>query len=177
LAETHDFDMTVDEFAEKIFNHAYRMLGSREDAEEATQDVFLKIHRGLADFRDQSRISTWIWRITTNVCLTRRAKKSPMTMSLNGKGEEHVIVDENRQSNPEKLFVAQEDRERLARFIAKLDPTEASAITLFYLQEMGYEEIARILDMPMGSVATALHRGREKLRMHYLSKVRTAHDM
>ncbi len=66
--------------------------------------------------------------------------------------------------NPEELYMGEEAREHLASLIARLNPQESAAITLFYLEGMDYEEIARILDLPMGSVATALHRGRKKLR-------------
>ncbi len=159
-----DFDTLVDEFAEKIFNHAYRMLGSREDAEEATQDVFLKIHRGLGAFRGEAKLSTWIWRITTNVCLSRRVRKSlPLTEPLEDR-ENGSSSAADISPNPEELYVAEEAREYLASLIAKLNRQESAAITLFYLEGMEYEEIARILDLPMGSVATALHRGRRKLR-------------
>jgi RNA polymerase sigma-70 factor, ECF subfamily len=170
LAETPGFDTIIDQFAERIFNHAYRMLGSREDAEEATQDVFLKIHQGLGDFRGESRISTWIWRITTNVCLSRRARKKISTDSLDEDTERSAEIEDKNVADPEELFIAQEAREKLAGLIADLNPQEASAITLFYLEGMDYAEIARILDVPMGSVATALHRGRLRLRMLYLRK-------
>lgn len=165
------FNALVREYSERVYNHAYRMLGNREDAEEATMDVFLKIHHGLHDFRGDAQLSTWIWRITTNVCLSRRTKKREQTVSME---LEEVIADLDPTSNPEEVFMKEETREELARSIAELPEREAAAITLFYLEGMKYEEIAAILGVPMGTVGTAVHRGREGLRKKmYPERVRT----
>ena len=158
------FNALVQECSERVYNHAYRMLGNHEDAEEATMDVFLKIHRGLAGFRGDAQLSTWIWRITTNVCLSRRAKKKEITLSAETENIEEIIAEIDPASNPEMLFLKEETRDQLAGSIAELPEQEAAAITLFYLDGMKYEEIAIILDIPMGTVATAVHRGRERLR-------------
>ncbi len=159
-----DFDSIVEHFAERIFNQALRVLGNREDAEEAATDAFMRIHRGLSDFRGESQLSTWIWRITANVCLTRKARRRVQMVSLDA-GE---FRDDPRygepDSNPEERFLAQEGGEELAGLIAELPDQEASAIALFYLQEMKYNEISAILQIPPGTVATLLHRGRERLR-------------
>ena len=70
------FKRLVEEHQNAVSNQAYRMLGSREEAEEATQDVFMRVYRGLSAFRSESKLSTWIYRITTNVCISRlRLKK------------------------------------------------------------------------------------------------------
>jgi RNA polymerase sigma-70 factor, ECF subfamily len=158
------FNILVQEYSERVYNHAYRMLGNREDSEEATMDVFMKIHHGLAGFRGDAQLSTWIWRITTNVCLSRRAKKKEQTISAETENVEDVIADLDPVSNLETVFLKEETREELAGSIAELPRQEAAAITLFYLEEMKYEEIATILAVPMGTVATAIHRGRERLR-------------
>lgn len=159
-----EFNSLVKQFSERVYNHAYRMLGTREDAEEATTDVFLKIHNGLAGFRGDAQITTWIWRITTNVCLSRRAKKKietvPMDNDLAGENPDA----EQMSPSPEELFLREEAREDLGRAIAKLPEQEGAIITLFYLEGMKYDEIATILSLPAGTVATALHRGRERLR-------------
>jgi RNA polymerase sigma-70 factor (ECF subfamily) len=159
-----EFSALVRQYSDCVYNHAYRMLGNREEAEEATMDVFLKIHHGLADFRGNAQLSSWIWRITVNVCLSRRARKSVQTVFMEVEKIEGIVVDIEPASNPEELFMKEESREQLARLIAELPEQEAAAITLFYLEGMKYEEIAVILGLPSGTVATALHRGRERLR-------------
>lgn len=109
-----NFQNIIDTFAERVFNHAYRMLGRREDAEEATQDVFLKVHKGLEGFRGESQLSTWIWRITTNVCLTRRSKRvNNLTTFFDDNELENVEAEDGSNSNPEEIFIAREERQRI----------------------------------------------------------------
>jgi len=83
LAKTDRFGQIVEDYAQGVYTHAHRMLGSREEAEEAAQDVFLRIHRSLGGFQGKAKMSTWVWRITTNVCLTRREmQRKSVTASL-----------------------------------------------------------------------------------------------
>ncbi len=159
-----NFQNIIDTFAAQVYNHTYRMLGNREDAEEATQDVFVKIAKGLGNFRGDAKLSTWIWRITTNVCLTRINKKSVKTTTLYDDELEILNDVDDNQVNPERYFIIEEEREQLIQFISKLNPRESAVITMFYFDGLDYNEISNILDLPKGSVATALHRGREKLR-------------
>jgi RNA polymerase sigma-70 factor (ECF subfamily) len=165
-----DFDSIVEHFADRIFNQAWRVLGNREDAEEATNDVFMRIHRGLSDFRGESQLSTWIWRITTNVCLTLKARRRVQMVSLDAGEFRDDPRDDERDSNPEERLFAQEGGEQLAGLIAELPDQEGLAIGLFYLQEMKYNEISAVLRIPTGSVATLLHRGRERLRKRILGE-------
>jgi RNA polymerase sigma-70 factor (ECF subfamily) len=165
-----DFDSIVEHFGERIFNQALRVLGNREDAEEATNDVFMRIHRGLSDFRGESQLSTWIWRITTNVCLTLKARRRVQMVPLDAGEFRDDPRDDERDSNPEERLFAQEGGEQLAGLIAELPDQEGLAIALFYLQEMKYNEISAVLRIPTGSVATLLHRGRERLRKRILGK-------
>ncbi len=165
MVSSLSFDKCVDEFAEQVYNHAYRMLGSQEDAEDATQEVFIRVHRGLMNFRGEAQMATWIWRITTNVCLSYRARRKEHTVPLDDHNLEETLADDSKTSNPESAFLKKEESERLINLIAELNHIEAAAVSMFYLQEMSYEEISAALSIPTGSVATALHRGREKLRM------------
>lgn len=163
MTETN-FQNIIETYAGKVYNHTYRMLGNREDAEEATQDVFVKISKGLGNFRGDAKLSTWIWRITTNVCLTRLNKKSVKTTTLYD-DESGVLYDvDDNQINPEQHLILDEEREQLIHYISKLSPRDSAVITMFYFDGLDYNEISKILDLPSGSVASALHRGREKLR-------------
>ena len=148
------------------------MLGSQEDAEDATQEVFIRVHRGLMNFLGEAQMSTWIWRITTNVCLSYRARRKENTVPLDDRNLEETLADGNETSNPERVLSKKEESKQLASLIAKLNSTEGAAVSMFYLQEMSYEEISAALSIPAGSVATALHRGREKLRMLFLQNER-----
>jgi len=172
LGSSLSFEQCVDEFAERVYNHAYRMLGSQEDAEDATQEVFIRVYRGLMNFRGEAQLSTWIWRISVNVCLSYRARRKEYTVRLEDHNLEETLADVSEDSNPESAFSKKEESERLASLIAELNHIEAAAVSMFYLQEMSYEEISAALSILAGSVATALHRGREKLRRLFLQNER-----
>ena len=146
-----------------MFNLALKMLGNRNDAEEAVQDVFMRVYSSLKDFRGDSSLSTWIWRITANVCLTRRKKRDTSGVSLDDSGidpPDGRIEDSSRQ---EKSVYARERRKILDACIALLPPNESAVVTLFYFEELSYEEISDILRLPVGTVSTALHRARQRL--------------
>jgi RNA polymerase sigma factor (sigma-70 family) len=151
-----NFEILIERFAGQIYNHSFRILGTREDAEEATQDVFMKIFKGVDGFRGEARLSTWIWKITVNVCLSRqrRAREKYTHIDLDESGIN--ITDEAISSNPGKLLASANDREELVRFIRKLNEQEATVVTMFYFDEMDYKEISRVLEIPTGTVATLL---------------------
>jgi RNA polymerase sigma-70 factor (ECF subfamily) len=112
MAKTDQFNKLVEDYAQGVYAHAHRMLGSREEAEEAAQDVFLRIHRSLAGFQGRAKISTWIWRITTNVCLTRReVLRKSMTTPLDVETAAEVL---DESPDPECSFIVREERDRLA---------------------------------------------------------------
>lgn len=171
MLNTHPvFRDIVREFAPRVYQHAFRILGDSQEAEEASQDVFLRIYRSLPSFRGEAKLSTWIYRITMNVSLTRRRKQDRQ----NNLKDAYELCDEYvpqfEISNPEDSYIQAENREKLARLISKLPKQEAVIITLFYLEGLGYSEIAGILDIPMGSIATALHRGRQRLRTLFMKE-------
>jgi RNA polymerase sigma-70 factor, ECF subfamily len=160
VSPQEDFQHIVREFADPVYNHALRMLANREDAEEATQDVFLRVHRSLDAFRGEARISTWIWRITVNICLNKRAAQKRVFVDVHA---EENLTDGNR--SPLDETIALDRKAAIERAVRALAPREASVVTLYYNEGMNYAEIAEILSIPAGSVATALYRAKEKLRI------------
>lgn len=158
------FRSIVDQYGKSVYNHALRMLGSREEAEEVTQDVFVNVWRSLSNFRGDAKFSTWIWRITINVCLSKRSRRTGDRISLDDAVKNKTLNVEERGNNPLQLFIEKERRALLEELIAQLPAQEATAITLFYLEGLDYKEIAEIMQVPMGTIATKLYRGRERLR-------------
>ena len=158
-----NYEDIVSLHSERVYNLALRMLGNREDAEEATQDVFVRVFQSMDNFRGDSSLSTWIWRITTNVCITRRKKKNIDAISLDNveiDPPDGRIEDCSRQ---EKSLYRRERSKLINTCISLLPPNESAAITLFYLEGLSYEEISEILKLPIGTVSIALHRGRRRL--------------
>lgn len=162
-----DFRTLVQTFQHKVYNQAYRMLGSREEAEDATQDIFLKVHGSLKDFRGEAKLSSWIFKITANVCLSRMRRKQLLTASLDeqvaGEGRllSEVVADE--RSNPETECQANEIGAIVRDQLQRLKPEWAQAIGLHYFGGLSYDEVAEAMEIPRETVATHIRRGKMQL--------------
>jgi len=162
-----DFRSLLAAHQDKVYNQAYRMLGNREEAEEATQDVFLRIYRSLDEFRGESKLSSWIFRITANVCISRLRRKQLKVASLDepvgslDKTAAALIPDD--QPGPAEQLESQEMAETLRAQVRRLPPDWAQAIGLHHFQGMSYEEVAEAMGIPRATVATYILRGRRQL--------------
>ena len=123
----------------------------------------IRVLKSLEEFRGDSSLSTWIWRITTNVCITRRKKKTIDALSLDEAEIDPPDGHIRDYTREEKSLYDRELSETVNGYISMLPPNESAVITLFYLEELSYEEISEILRLPVGTVSTALHRGRQRL--------------
>ena len=161
------FDRILVEYQDRVYNQAYRMLGNREDAEEAAQDVFLKVHRSLDDFRGESKLSTWIYRITANECISRLRKKQLDTQSLDDPvGDDGAVLADmvpDRTGGADTGLESAETAERIRGMVRDLPPDWAMALSLYHFDDLSYDEIAAAMDIPKATVATYIFRGRKKL--------------
>ncbi len=162
--ETRDFRQIVRQYERQVYRHALSMLGNREDAEDAAQDVFIRVHKALYRFRGESSLSTWIYRITVNVCAPRVLRNSRKMISLDDPGHREAYQSSDGEQNPDRLYASEETREQLSRLVSRLPHREAAVVTLFYVDQKGYREIADILELPQGSVARILYEARERMR-------------
>ena len=153
----------IDLYSEHVYNLAVRMLGNKQDAEEATQDVFVRVFKSIERFRGDSSLSTWIWRIASNVCISRLKKRKIDTVSFDESAVDPAVGQESSCSKQEHRLYHHELSDIIERCISMLPPNESAAITLLYIEELSYEEIADILKLPMGTLSTILHRGRKRL--------------
>jgi len=164
---SQDLRQLLIEYQDRVYNQAYRMLGNHEDAEEATQDVFLLIHRSRDEFRGDSKLSTWIYRITSNVCITRLRRKQIPTSSMDREFEPDgdtladMIPDEC--PDPETLYEDEQMKEHVRAEVRKLPPKWAMAVSMYHFDDLSYEEIADVMGIPKATVATYIMRGRQRL--------------
>jgi len=146
-----------------VYNVALRVTCNPEDAEEAAQDVFLKVFEGLKSFKFKSSFKTWVYRITVNTALNFRKKSS----SRSGRTAQYDdgIAEETTASDDSvnKSIDADGDKEVVDRLLKKLTPEYRAAIVLRELQGLSYEEIAETLDININTVRTRLKRARETL--------------
>lgn len=162
-----DFSTLVNMYQQKVYNHAYRMLGNREEAEDATQDIFLRVYGSLKTFRGEARLSSWIFRITANVCISRMRKKQPLTLSLDqspageGRNLAELLADDSQ--NPEIACSAEQMGTIVREQLQRLKPEWAQAIGLHYFGGLSYEEVAEALEISRDTVATHIRRGKMQL--------------
>lgn len=147
-------------YRDKVMTLAKRMLGSDVEAEEAAQDAFIRAFRSLHAFEHRAQFSTWLYRITYNVCLTQLSRRRN-EMPLADTDDAIEVADENGLADAGAE--AEELRAAVAKAIGRLRPEYASLITLFYLHEQTHDEIAVITGLPIGTIKNRLHRARTEL--------------
>ncbi len=161
----HGYSVLLQRYRARVLALTTRMIRSREDAEEAAQDAFIRAFRALPAFRRQSRFSTWLYRITYNTALNYVNRKS-WNVEL-PEDEIHESADEDLLSADARLE-HEEIAAQVQRALSHLRPEYAMVLTLFYLQEQSYEEIAEITRLPLGTVKNRLHRARREMRSYVL---------
>lgn len=143
-----------------VYTLARRMLATVEDAEEAAQDAFVRAFRALPRFEQRARFSTWLYRITYNVCLSyiARTRRSAAVVPLEDEPMDEEVEDVGTRMDSEHL------RDRIADVLPRMRAEYAAILTMFYVHDQSYEDIAAILECPLGTVKNRLHRARAALR-------------
>ena len=158
--KTEQYEYFLDRYGQQVFVLVDRIVSCQEDAEELTQDVFLKAFQQLSSFKAESSFSTWIYRIATNVAISAVRKKRNDALRLDDSVFANLSdtqVDEALEDDSE------EQMERLQQAMNQLEADERALITLYYLEEKPLAEVAFILGMTEGNAKVKLHRIRKKL--------------
>jgi RNA polymerase sigma-70 factor (ECF subfamily) len=145
----------------RVYGLALRMLGNGADAQDIAQEVFLRAHRALAEFRGDARLSTWLYAITSRVCLNRLAGSEHR---LARHGEETLARLVDARPGPDQALERGELEEALHRAIAELPEERRIVVFLRDVEGLAYDEIAEVLDLPVGTVRSRLHRARLDLK-------------
>jgi RNA polymerase sigma-70 factor (ECF subfamily) len=162
--EKKAFADLVNRHKDKAMTLAMRMLKNREDAEEALQDAFVRAFHALPRFEWKASFSTWFYRIVYNVCATALSKKNEAYEVSLQDGDEGEIEIPGDEPAPDVEYESTEFQEIVTEEIGKMPEAYASVLTLFFVQEMSYEEIATVTDFPLGTVKVRLFRARMMLR-------------
>ncbi len=163
------FAAVIDRCGDTVYHVAYRLLGSREEAEDILQETFLQAFQHLKDFRGEARLCTWLYRIAYNLALMRLRRKEPETVSI-----DQPILLENDEEVPRELFdwcclpeeelLRAELRSVLDEAIRSLPPSLRTVFLLRDVEGLSTEEVAGILGISTDAVKTRLHRARLQLR-------------
>lgn len=161
------FKMLMDAFQEPIYNYIRRLVVSHEDAEDVLQEVFIRVFRHLDQFRSESSLSTWIYRIATNESLRL----------LNGRKEEGTIASEEIKEELMSKLQASDyidyENELAVKFqeaILSLPEKQRLVFNLRYYDELEYEEIARILDSKVDTLKVNYHYAKDKIKEYILNR-------
>jgi len=162
------FGELVELYKEKLYNLAYRMMGNRQEAEDIAQEAFLRAYKNLQSYDSKHKFSTWIYRIATNLCIDRMRKKKPdysLDAELEGlDGGDMYTRLASGERTPEEELVRTETHGEVHAAIEALPENYRAAVILKYMHDMSLQEIADILEVPVSTVKTRIHRGREALR-------------
>jgi RNA polymerase sigma-70 factor (ECF subfamily) len=157
------FDLLLQRYRNKIMRLAYSMIGNSSQAEDAAQDVCVRIWRALPSYRGESSVSTWVYAITRNTCLTAVAamRRTSVRTQLSGN-------DANLQQLAESIPAAEPNVHSgpdLSHAMQQLPENYRQALMLFYMEEKSYVEVAAMMALPIGTVRTYLHRAKKALAL------------
>jgi RNA polymerase sigma-70 factor (ECF subfamily) len=167
------FDEMVTRYWDRIYAMVHQLLRNQQDAEEVTQDAFIRAHRGLVNFRGDSAFSTWLYQIATNLARNRYwywwRRKRDKTVSFDqpvSEGSDMPLseVFAAEIESPDEITVTQEFVERIAKGMERLGAKHREILILRNVKNLSYEEIAAILKISVGTVKSRIARARESLR-------------
>lgn len=150
-----------------VFRMLVRLTGSPDRADDLAQDVFLRLYRALAAFRGDAELTTYLHRIVINVAndeWKRRAKERARDVSISDEVSGWEDRLQHPEPNAEQQLVTRELADRVEAAMQRLSMVERSVLVLYHQEERSYQQIAESLRLPIGTVRTHLHRGRQKLR-------------
>jgi len=168
--EPEAFGELVIKYQDRVFNTCWRICGHLEDARDVTQEAFIKAYESLGDFRRESGFYTWVFRIAVNLSLSakRRQQRRP-TLSLDhqGGGQAEALVQrvrERREAGPDEAADAPDRELLVVQALSSLDDETRATLVLRDMEGLDYQEIAVILDVPLGTMKSRLFRSRMALR-------------
>jgi len=164
------YEELIERYEQQIFGMVYRLLGNQSDASDVVQEVFLKVFRGVATFREQSSLRTWIYRIAVNEANNHRrwfVRHCKLEVPLEETRPEHpnsIEYTPDPGRSPFEQAMDSETRTLIERALTQINPVFRTAVVLRDVQNLSYEEIAEILQVSLGTVKSRILRGREALR-------------
>jgi RNA polymerase sigma-70 factor, ECF subfamily len=166
------FNELVKAYERRVFGLVFRMLGSRAESEDLTQEVFVQVFKAIATFRGESKLSTWIYRIAVNLCKNRakynRVRHAGEQDQLDDVAE-RLPLSQARNANvaqvarPDEAMAGRQVEEIVRQAISEVDENFRECLILCDVEELSYEEIAEITGLPVGTVKSRIFRGRAQL--------------
>ena len=167
------FGELVRAYESRIFGLLYRMVGNRAEAEDLAQEVFVQVFKSIEQFRGDSKIGTWMYRIAVNLCKNRQeyvARRRPQTSAARGRESQHTIrthagVARDEVARPDELLEERQLERMVQTSLQALEPEFREALILRDVEDLPYDEIALIAGVAEGTVKSRIHRARSQLRL------------
>ncbi|MEN9939130.1 MAG: hypothetical protein RLZZ387_5709 [Chloroflexota bacterium] len=157
--DQQSYAQLMQRYAGAVFNVAYRMLGNAQDAEDASQEVFLRAYRRLESFDRTRRFSTWLLSIASNYCIDRLRRQRWTWLTL----DDVAFTLPSGERGPEGSAIDTEERDAVQRALMRLPDNYRQITVLRYWHDLSYDEIAQATGLPESTIKTRLHRARHKL--------------
>ncbi|SRX74378.1 RNA polymerase sigma factor [Aequorivita antarctica] len=159
--DTQAFAVLVDRYKDLVFTLAIRMLKNREEAEEVSQDTFIKVFKALPKFKGDSKLSTWVYKVAYNTCLDRikKNKKHYNDVAIDSFTEHQIKTVDNALDALEE----KEQQQTIQDCLQQLASKDSFLLSLFYFEELSLEEISHIVNMETNTVKVNIHRARKRL--------------
>lgn len=149
----------INKYKNQLYATVLRMTRNPQDAQDFVQDAFIKVYRNLDKYKADGPFASWLYRVAINHCMDAFRKKQYSTVQV--EIDEEKVVNPN---HPEIIFLKNEKSRQLERLVATLPNDERLIILLRYVNEVTYEEISEIMDIPISTVRNKLHRAKKKMR-------------
>ncbi len=158
----------MDRYRKPLYHTMLKMVKNTDDAEDLTIEAFAKAFKGLSKFKKEYTFSTWLFRIATNNCIDFIRKKKLETLSISSSfkddnGEEVGLDIKDGNRDPQEEAIRSQKIEVMQMIVSKLPPKYQRLVRLRYFQEFSYDEIAKEIEIPLGTVKAQLHRAKELL--------------
>ena len=162
----NDFEKLVTAYEKNVYNIALRMVGDPEDAADMTQETFIKAYRALSSFRGDSKFSSWLYRIASNVCLDflrSRSRHPQVSLSTVDEDDRATFELPDMRQNPEEQLMKKLGMEAVRRGLEQLPEQQRQILVLRELGGLSYAELAQTLGLEEGTVKSRIFRARKRL--------------
>ena len=148
-----------------VYSIALGVMKEPDDAADMTQEAFVRVMRSLHTYRGETRFTTWLYRLVTNVCLDGLRRRGRPVEPLDGADDEgpSEVVDADRWSQPDEQAELQESAAEVRAALADLPAAQRLALTLHYFEDMRYEDVASVMNVPLNTAKSHIRRGKERL--------------
>ena len=178
LGNRHAFEVLINRHQRSVLNFIFRFLGNRADAEDLTQEVFLRVWKAAGTYKPDAKFTTWLYRIATNLCINRQHAirirrlfvQSHIQEQIQNSKDSSIIGESAGILSPEDRIIDSEQSVRLLNALNELPTSQRVAIVLRIYDEMSYQEIAQIMDRSVSSVDSLLIRAKKNLHKKLVEK-------